>query len=285
MMSLRLSVIVCTACLYLSACSTTPGSSSGGSVSAPSSRYKMDKDADPGGQFDASKVADPVPVWEPLSYRGNKSPYTVLGRSYQIMDSAQGYMEEGIASWYGLKFHGEQTSNGEIYNMYELTAAHKTLPLPSYVRVTNLDNNKSIIVRVNDRGPFHDGRIIDLSYAAAHKLAYANKGTTRVRLEAIPLDQPPAAQTRREDQIRPFVQVAAYSSHESALQTKQRLQHLLPQTDVFVAISPDQQPAVYRVRIGPFDNQQAADQVQQRVASANIGQPMVIERALSGKDR
>jgi rare lipoprotein A len=286
-MSLRNLSLLCLASVLLSACSspslrptvdpdvaTTP---------APPDRYQLKQDVAPEGKFDASLVPDLIPQWEPLSYRGNKSPYTVLGSEYHIMNSAEGYSEVGTASWYGLKFHGEQTSNGETYNMYSLSAAHKTLPLPTWLRVTNLENNKSIIVRVNDRGPFHGDRIIDLSYAAAHKLDYANKGTARVKLEAISFDQPVLAQTSRDDQIKPFVQVAAYSNEQNALQVKQRLQNLLPQADVFVAASPDSERALYRVRIGPFDSQQAANQAQQLVAQANIGQPMVIVRALSGK--
>lgn len=254
-----------------------------GQVEAQPGRYRLKQDVAPGGEFDASLVPELIPQWEPLSYRGNKTPYTVLGSEYHIMRSAEGYQEVGTASWYGLKFHGEHTSNGETYDMYSLSAAHKTLPLPTWLRVTNLDNNRSIVVRVNDRGPFHDDRIIDLSYAAAHKLGYANKGTARVKLEAIAFDQPVLAQVSPDDQFKPFVQVAAYSSEKSAYQIKQRLQGLMPQATVFVAPSPNSEQSLFRVRIGPFDSRQEAAQAQQLVAQANIGQPMVIVRALSGK--
>ena len=144
------------------------------------SRYALKADVEPEGSFDASTIPDAVPVNELMSLSGNKSPYRVRGEDYEVLPSPKGYQERGGASWYGSKFHGYKTSNGEVYNMYAMTAAHKTLPLPSFVRVENLDNGRSVIVRVNDRGPFHKGRIIDLSYAAAIKLGYANKGTAKV---------------------------------------------------------------------------------------------------------
>lgn len=122
---------------------------------------------------------------EPHSRYGNRSPYNVLGKHYEVLDSAKGYDETGIASYYGNKFHGRRTSNLEVYDMYAFTAAHKTLPLPSFARVTNLANGKSVVVRVNDRGPFHDGRIIDLSYAAAVKLGVDRAGTARVEVQGL----------------------------------------------------------------------------------------------------
>ena len=115
----------------------------------------------------------------------NKSPYTQFGKTYYVLNSSQGFRETGIASWYGSKFHGRRTSNGDVYNMYAMTAAHKTLPIPTYVRVTNQENRRSVIVRVNDRGPFHESRIIDLSYVAALKLGFAANGTAKVSVEAL----------------------------------------------------------------------------------------------------
>ena len=165
-------------------------------VGCSQSRYKLRNDTAPEGNFDFSKVPDAKPVWEPLSPQGNASPYKVNGKRYRVMKSAKGYVEEGVSSWYGLKFHGELTSNGEVYNMYEMSAAHKTLPLPTYLKVTNLDNAKSIVVRVNDRGPFHSDRIIDLSFAAANRLEFADKGTARVRLEAITPDAPQSVERK-----------------------------------------------------------------------------------------
>ncbi len=130
-------------------------------------------------------IRDAVPRIEPITAAGNKSPYTVLGKTYTVMKPGQDYQAQGIASWYGTKFHGRNTSNGERYSLYGMTAAHNSLPIPSYVRVTNLANGRSTVVRVNDRGPFHEDRIIDLSYAAATKLGYASQGTARVQVELI----------------------------------------------------------------------------------------------------
>jgi len=130
-------------------------------------------------------IPEPVVTDEPRSPVGNRSPYTVLGKQYKVLDRPHGYVEQGIASYYGAKFHGRRTSNMEVYDMYAFTAAHKTLPLPSFARVTNLDNGKSVVVRVNDRGPFHEGRVIDLSYAAAVKLGIHPRGTGRVEVRAL----------------------------------------------------------------------------------------------------
>ena len=143
------------------------------------------KDSAPNVVLDSSKIKDAVPKQEPIKRAGNFSPYTVLGKTYHVMPSAKGYQGQGVASWYGKKFHGRLTSNGEVYDMYAMTAAHKTLPIPAYVRVENLDNGKSAIVRVNDRGPFHTGRIIDLSYAAATKLGVIATGTANVRVTIV----------------------------------------------------------------------------------------------------
>lgn len=142
---------------------------------------------------DVDAIPEPEVVDEPRSRVGNRA-YSVLGKRYEVMDSTQGFVEEGYASYYGNKFHGRRTSNQEVYDMYAFTAAHKSLPLPSFARVTNLANGKSVVVRVNDRGPFHAGRVIDLSYAAAVKLGYRQQGTARVRVEALrPGDLPTLA--------------------------------------------------------------------------------------------
>ncbi len=137
---------------------------------------------------DVDAIPEPVVRNEPRARSGNRD-YAVLGKRYQVLESADGYVEEGGASYYGNKFHGRRTSSGEVYDMYAFTAAHKTLPLPSYARVTNLDNGKSIVVKVNDRGPFHSNRIIDLSYAAAVKLGYRERGTARVEVRALTPDE------------------------------------------------------------------------------------------------
>ena len=159
--------------LLLSACSSGP------------TRYAISQDRAPSQDVNGNRIANAVPRPEPRSKYGNNPSYVVMGKRYYVMDKADGFKQQGIASWYGKKFHGYRTSSGEIYNMYRMTAAHKNLPLPSYVYVTNLDNGRRIIVRVNDRGPFHANRIIDLSYAAAKKLGITANGTGRVEISYI----------------------------------------------------------------------------------------------------
>lgn len=152
------------------------------------------KDGAPWWDVDVSRIPDATPTLHSGPYKAN--PYTVLGKTYFPLQESKTYVASGTASWYGTKFHGQNTANGEVYDLYGMSAAHKTLPLPSYVRVTNLDNNKSVILRVNDRGPFYSDRIIDLSYAAAKKLGYAETGTARVKVEGIDPQQWWAAKGR-----------------------------------------------------------------------------------------
>ena len=155
----------------------------------------------------ASDVQDAVPVNEPLARYGNHSPYTVLGKTYTVLPSSKGYHERGIASWYGSKFHGRRTSSGELYDMHLATAAHKSLPLPTYAEVTNLDNGRKMIVKINDRGPFHEDRIIDLSYAAAIKLGVDQTGTAPIDVRAIDVKTSKHASVKVADGT--FLQVGA----------------------------------------------------------------------------
>ncbi|WNH53467.1 septal ring lytic transglycosylase RlpA family protein [Stenotrophomonas oahuensis] len=161
---------------------------------------------------DVACIPEPDVVDLPRSAVGNKSPYVVLGKQYQVMDKTKGYAEKGTASYYGSKFHGRLTSNREVYDMYAFTAAHKTLPLPSFARVTNLDNGESVVVRVNDRGPFHDGRVIDLSYAAAVRLGITQRGTGNVEVRALQPGEEPllaAKPSRREQRAAQAATAAA----------------------------------------------------------------------------
>ena len=158
------------------------------------------RDSVPGEIPDVDAIPEPEVIHEPRSKVGNRKTYSVLGKKYEVLDSAQGYAETGIASFYGKKFHGRRTSNLEVYDMYAFSAAHKTLPLPSFARVTNLDNGKSVVVRVNDRGPFHSGRIIDLSYAAATKLGYVRQGTARVEVRALMPGETSSVYASRKDE-------------------------------------------------------------------------------------
>ena len=167
--------------------------------------------------FTKSFSRDAVPRSEPLSEYGNgdeRGYYEVRGKRYRVMPSSKDYSETGIASWYGTKFHGRLTSNREIYNIYAMTAAHKSLPLPTYVKVTNIKNKKTVIVRVNDRGPFVDDRIIDLSYAAALKLDMVKNGTANVLVEAI--DDDSSSSTNTDIKNESYIQVGAFSERENA---------------------------------------------------------------------
>lgn len=151
-------------------------------------RYSLAQDIGPEDHevpADITMIPDAIPVHEPPSRGGNGPEYTVFGETYRVKDKPHGYREEGGASWYGKKFHGHLTANGETYDMFAMTGAHKTLPIPSYVRVTHLENDTSVVVRINDRGPFHEGRIIDLSYAAAARLGMLEEGSAKVRVEAV----------------------------------------------------------------------------------------------------
>lgn len=180
----------------------------------------------PGQAVDISAIKDAVPKIEPITKAGNKSPYTQFGKTYYVLNSSQGFRETGIASWYGSKFHGRRTSNGDVYNMYAMTAAHKTLPIPTYVRVTNQENRRSVIVRVNDRGPFHESRIIDLSYVAALKLGFAANGTAKVSVEALNpatgyVSRPsvPKANSQNNTPVNlgRYLQAGAFENHQSAI--------------------------------------------------------------------
>lgn len=159
-----------------------------GCQTAKTSRYTQAQDSAPTFASNVIPAVKPVPKYEPY-HQFTLRPYEVFGKRYYPLSTGKGYEKQGVASWYGQKFHGHLTSNGETYNMFAYTAAHKTLPLPSYLKVTNLENNRQVIVRVNDRGPFHDNRIVDLSYAAAIQLGYQNKGTANVKIEVIHFDQ------------------------------------------------------------------------------------------------
>lgn len=245
--------IVLLFCLAISACQTT-------------SRYTRSTDSAPDFVYSEPDMTDAQPRYEP--YRElNHRPYTVLGKRYYPARTGKGYVTTGVASWYGQKFHGHLTSNGETYDMFAMTAAHKTLPLPSFVKVTNLDNGKTAIVRVNDRGPFHDNRVIDLSYAAAKKLGYHSKGTAPVKLEVIYVDESqqvtvgnnPTVSWERFMGIEPepvpempaengiFIQVAALSDLERA----QSISNVLSTLYQVPAELP-QENNIYKLRLGPL---------------------------------
>lgn len=233
-----------------------------GGCAGPSSDFLPGKDGGPRRPVNVSDIPDAVPHVEPRSNSGNPSSYIVAGHRYYVLKSSEGYVRRGIASWYGRKFHGRLTASGEPYNMYAMTAANKTLPLPTYVRVTNLRNGRHVIVRVNDRGPFADNRLIDLSYAAAKKLDITSTGTAPVEVRAIDPRKYQRRLLARRNSAEAhdpkgsagegvYLQVGAFASFYNAEQMLKRLDddfrsiHISPGTDTG-------KNRIYRVRIGPL---------------------------------
>ena len=280
-------IVVCLVMALLAACSSPPVQQGG---TTPASKPRPAQDGAPDYFQDVSRIPDAVPVPHNGPYKA--APYRVLGRNYTPMQDGRAYRETGLASWYGTKFHGQLTANGENYDLYGMTAAHKTLPLPSYVRVTNLDNQRSIIVRVNDRGPFHSDRIIDLSYAGAVKLGFAERGTGRVKVEGIdpvvwqqqnnpgqlvaaqPQVTSPAARTAAL-QGGLYLQLGAFSSGQAAEQLRNQVQGLV-QTPVFVSPVKVDTRTLHRVRLGPVDSHDKAQQLMDRLRLANLGTPALV---------
>ncbi len=212
-------------------------------------------------------IPDAIPKTEPLAKNGNPQFYDALGERYFVMQSAAGYDERGVASWYGPGFHQGSTSSGERYDMYGMTAAHKTLPLPTYVQVTNLSNGKSVVVRVNDRGPFKSGRIIDLSYTAATKLDMLRDGTAFVEVKAITSnDSVPQAPHATNTM---FVQAGAFSDTGNAERLLDQLRKRgYPQA--FIRNDTVKGKSLFRVRIGPINTVEEFDNVVVNLKSLGI---------------
>ena len=210
-------------------------------------------------------LPDPVVRAEPKSRGGNGPVYTVLGKRYRVMDDARGFVQTGTASWYGAKFHGRNTSNGERFDMYRLTAAHKHLPIPSFVRVTNLANQRTTIVRVNDRGPFHEDRIIDLSYAAAVKLGFHDQGTARVKVEVLQ----PKSKAKAY-----MIQAGAYREFATADAGLKRLRSMLSEPVRLIKSGSD---GLYRLQIGPIDGGAPVDRISAILEGSEFGKPRLIE--------
>ncbi len=223
--------------------------------------------------IDTGKIKPWVPKSEPLSKYGNHSPYRVHGKIYQVNSHASGYTETGQASWYGKKFHGRQTSNQEVFDMYKLTAAHKTLPLPSYVEVTNLKNDKRIVVRVNDRGPFIGDRIIDLSYAAAKALGFVNDGIADVHIRVV--KSPKDLVSKPIQQGLTYLQLGAFSDKNSAYNLAKKVSQLLG-IETFVTILSTQSGALHRVRIGPVQSESKVNQLINQITANGIPGAKVI---------
>lgn len=229
--------------VLLAGCSSSP--------TTPSGRYSQEHDSIPTRLPHANELVEPIPRSEPPSPQGNRT-YTLFGKTYSIIPDARGHVEEGYASWYGEKFHGHLTSNGETYDMYAMSAAHKTLPLPTYVRVTNLANERSVVVRVNDRGPFHDNRVLDLSYVAAYKLGMLQNGTAKVRIEAL---HPEASNQQlavtaplaATEEAQFYIQVVAGTNTERLSREAEKLAQIYA-----VPATTQAKSGLHAVMLGPF---------------------------------
>lgn len=275
--------------LALAGCGTAPTKTSQNEDTPVIPPYKGGgyyKDDGPGANPPANlaEIPDAVPKWEPL-HRYANDKYKVMGKEYLPLSPERGYKAKGLASWYGRKFHGKATSSGEPYDMYAMSAAHATLPLPSYAKVTNLDNGKSIIVRVNDRGPFHEGRIIDLSYTAAYKLDIL-KGVTPVEVEAVlPETAPTSFIAQAEDDFNPlaspkpavaeapapkpapgsavYLQLGAFSNPATADGILAKATAKLSKG--FPGVMRLEVNGLYKVQAGPFASNEEADRASERV--------------------
>jgi rare lipoprotein A len=244
------------------------------SVVPPKSRYAVEHDFAPLRPISPEDVVDATPLPDPILAAGNMSPYVIDGVTYEVLKDYRSYSERGIASWYGAKFTGHETSNGELYDVYQASAAHKSLPIPCFARVTNLDNGKSIVVRVNDRGPFHADRLIDLSYAAAVKLGYMEKGTANVEVEVIDVV---GVEDRRDASYGKYryLQLGAFGSEATARTLLAELQDLLS-APVFISPIEAGGTRLYRVRVGPVDDKKHLLALQQRLQDSGYeaGQPL-----------
>lgn len=259
---------------FLSACSSLPKTSQGVGGGVPAGDGPPLADARV--RIDLDAIPDAVPRVEPRSRYGNPPYYEVSGRRYYVRASSEGYVERGIASWYGTKFHGRRTSSGEPYDMYIMTAAHATLPIPSYVQVTNLRNGRRVVVKVNDRGPFHENRLIDLSYVAALKLGIVAEGTGLVEVRALKGDQASVAQASastaasRRESPNIYLQAGAFADRANAERLTQRIAAAAPRRKVEVREANSEGRALYRVCLGPLADVDEVDRVTRELEALGI---------------
>jgi rare lipoprotein A len=266
-MSARIRIGLCALVVLLGGCAITPEPAED-RFGTPAPRHEKDRaPAEHEIPADIALTPNPEVRDEPKSRYGNPVSYEVFGQRYFVLDSAEGYRERGYASWYGKKFHGRRTSSGEPYDMYKMTAAHRTLPLPSYVRVTHLGNGRSAIVRVNDRGPFHDDRIIDLSYAAAARLGMTEQGHARVEVEAL---TPPGG-TPADDDGGGYLR--AWQPTEDPVEAVQRREQLLALGVENAAIHLTEDAAGearHELRIGPLESAEEAAELARWLRARDI---------------
>ena len=248
---------------------------------APPSKGGYYKDDGPGEKPppDLASLPDAVPRTEPLHRYANR-PYQVFGKDYVPTASHQQYRERGTASWYGKKFHGQKTSSGEVYDMYAMSAAHKTLPIPSYARVTNVASGKSVVVRINDRGPFHSDRIIDLSYAAAYKLGYLAAGSALVEVESVEAGQAAPASTEASrnpvEAKNTYIQVGAFSSRENAEDFRGRVARQLAWLSEGMQVLSIGN--LWRLHVGPYGTSDAARSIAERIEAELNLKPLLVVR-------
>ena len=231
-----------------------------------------------------AQIPDATPVAEPFSQYGNASQYSVLGKNYTVMAKAKNFKQVGMASWYGKQFHGRKTSSGEKFDMYKLTAAHKNLPIPCYARVTNTENGKSVIVKVNDRGPFHGSRVMDVSWAAAAKLDMVGKGTAKIKLEVVSsadsYEDTAIAAIIPEKAIAAvtpsqfFVQVGSFSTQDNALNLQSKLSELVA---LPIEVSTTES-SKHKVQIGPFVDEITANKARDYVLQVAALNPIIVKR-------
>ena len=217
-----------------------------------------------------AQAPDPVVTALPKSKTGNPEQYEVWGKTYRVTDSAEGYQAEGLASWYGAKFHGRRTSSGEVFNMYRLTAAHRSLPIPVFARVTNLQNGRSTIVKINDRGPFHENRIIDLSYGAAVKLGFENAGTAKVRVET--LTQSEQVVPLQEDNESRYYHAGSFNTAEEAQSALQQMLSLEAVSGQVVARA----AGGFALRFGPVSSSAKSERLRALLLTLDIGLPKLV---------
>ncbi len=273
--SSRTVALIAVCAILLAGCAAAPRFAPPPPVSRPAAPGAAPPAQPPRFEFppppDILATPDAVPRFEPRSKLGNPPFYDVLGHRYYVLASATGYVARGVASWYGPAFHGINTAIGEPYDMYGMTAAHKTLPLPCYVRVTNLRNGRSVVVRVNDRGPFVSNRLIDLSYTAAAKLGMLRDGTTFVEVRALTPGSPEGNQLTRASESPPpelFVQVGAFADESNASRLLEKLR-AAGFAGAFVLARPEKS-RLFRVRLGPVSGVEQYDELVARLAKIGI---------------
>lgn len=233
-------------------------------------RKATQDDGPPPQDIDVNHIPNAVPKVEPLSRYGNPSAYEVFGKKYKVMEKSHGYSARGIASWYGKKFHGKRTSSGEPYDMLGMTAAHRSLPIPTYAKVTNLKNGKEVVVKINDRGPFVGDRLIDLSYAAAKKLGFHADGTTHVHVAAIdPITwhkENKNTVIAKTENKKVYLQLGAFNKKLSAQELVKHATAVIEKNShsLKAKIHPEilAQQSLYKVRIGPLKNKAEAEKLQ-----------------------